>query len=154
MTTHRWEAMKVVRLIIAVVGGIATAYFGFCFFILMASGITEYDTLAMSNAVVLPGFAVSLTLVLMLHALGWRSAALAMLGVAALGALCVLVAGHTALVDLVLMRNRVYPGHQNNDYTSLQVLPLVVLPTVMVIIAEVVRRQMGRGRTRGVEGPQ
>ena len=146
--------MKVVRLTIAVVGGVATAYFGFCLFALMMRGIKEYDTLAMSNAVVLPGFAVSLLLVLMLHVLGWRSAALAMLGVAAFGACCALVAGHTAVVDLVLMRNRVYPGHQNNDYTSLQVLPVAVLPAVMVIIADVVRRQVGRGHTRSVEGTQ
>ncbi len=103
------------------------------FILFWAPAVSELDDVLAMMIAGFPVLVFALLAVLFLQRLGARRLALTLLITNSVAALFALLGGGRGVIDLITLQNRVYPGHQGNDFNSLHLATLAMVPVLLVL---------------------
>lgn len=106
--------------------------------------IHELNNIVAIQLSALPSLFLSILMLLKLRVLGRRKAALTILWISTTAALFGIIGGYKGVLDLFTLKNVIYHGHQENNYTSLHLASIAVIPTIMVLAGWYYWRKLGR----------
>lgn len=121
---------RIVKASLILVGSILS--FTALFILFWAPAVSEMDDVLAMMIAGFPILMLALLAVLFLQRLCVRRLALALLITNSVAALFALFGGGKGIIDLITLQNRIYPGHQGNDYNSFHLAMLAVVPVLLV----------------------